>query len=355
MFDVVGVAEDSTNYRTLTGTINAGSGTLPTDGEEVIVVYEAFAQESDVLAVNTQNKVVRYNPTTRTLLDVDDVDLSGTSVVTNYAALVALDTTTYADFAIKVTNGLNKSVWSPNGSTWLPLNGWYMHDKSNVSSTILTTANVVTWTASDSGVSNGSGGTYVNLAGTAHGLTSASVGAALYLTNSPAGWTTLTFHTVQAIVDANNIRITTPWVAGMGANNPVFNTTSSFAPVYSLTVPALRANSIYHFEATFKGQLVASSSKVRTTLGATVLQTFTATTSASNSTIPFRSGFMNKNNVSSQEGLYGASSSGFAASGNLATPAETTSSGSVIFLVELQCNTVDTPVSLTGYRNRIEG
>ena len=361
IFDVVGSASDAGAYRSFTVVSLTNVGGMPTNGEELVVYYEAVASDADVLAINDAAKVVRYDPSTRVLLDVDDVELSGTASVTNYAALVALDTTTYADFAIKVTNGLNKSIWSPNGATWLPVNGSYMHDRSNVASSAITVANNVTWAATDSTVSNGAGGTYINLAGTAHGLTSASVGAALVQTNLPnANWPAIgTLHTIQAIVDANNIRVTTAWVAGMGSNAPVFNLTSEYGVVLQATVPALRANSRYIFESALKGGLVASSSKVKATLGmstgSTVLTTWTGTTSASNNIVPFRVGFKNRNSVSQQDGLWGASSSGFAAGGAATAPALDMSLGTEVFQIELQANTVDNPVSLTCYTIKIEG
>ena len=353
VFDVVGSASDSGAYRGFTVTPLNAVGVMPTNGEELVVYYEAIASDTDVLAINDAAKVVRYNPTTRTLLDVDDVDLSGTSVVTNYDALVALDTTTYADFAIKVTNGLNKSVWSPNGATWLPLNGSYLHDRSNVNSFKLTVTNAVTWTVSD----NGGTVRLTTVGNAAHGLTALSVGASLYLTNSPTNWTPATLHTITAVDDTSGVRtvdLSTPWVASMGV--PTFNLDSTFVPCYTFTVPALRANSTWILETTAKNtSLIVASNKVRLTLGATTLQTATVTSSASNITTPLRFGFQNKNNTSVQESLFGASSTGFAASGALATAAEATAGGAVTALISLQCNQVDDPISLNGYRNRIEG
>jgi len=175
-----------------------------------------------------------------------------------------------------------------------------------------------------------------------------------------ANWPAIgTLHTIQAIVDANNIRVTTAWVAGMGSNAPVFNLTSEYGVVLQATVPALRANSRYIFESALKGGLVASSSKVKATLGistgSTVLTTWTGTTSASNNIVPFRVGFKNRNSVSQQDGLWGASSSGFAAGGAATAPALDMSLGTEVFQIELQANTVDNPVSLHGYTIKIEG
>lgn len=292
------------------------------------------------------------------LVDKNGAAISGSTSVANYAALVALSAATYENFAVVVDSGVNNSVWMSNGTDWTPLNGGYVHAKSNVATTAITCANAVTWAASDSLVSNGLGGTYTKLTGTAHGLTSASVGSSLVQTNSPTNWPAAgTLHNIVSRIDADNITITTPWVASMGV--PVFNTTSQYGVILQLTIPVLRANSSYVLEATFKGGLVASSPKVKTTLGistgTTVLQTWTATTSGTNSAVPFRVGFKNRNSVSSQEALYGSSSSGFAAGGTLATATLDTSLGTEIFQVELQANAVDTPVSLAGYSVRIEG
>ena len=357
LFTITGSAADNTGFRTITGVRVASVGSTPADGEEIIIVYDAIATAADVVASNVASNVVTHNAQNE-LLDSAGEVISGTSAVTNYTALVALDTTTYADFAIKVNNGLNSSVWTPNGANWLPLNGIYLQARSNVATAAITCANAVTWAATDSGVSNGAGGTYTKLTGTAHGLTSASVGSSLVQTNAPTNWPAAgTLHNIVSVIDADNITITTPWVASMGV--PVFNTTSQYGIVLQLTIPVLRANTRYIFESTFKGGLVASSPKVKTTLGistgTTVLQTWTATTTASNSALPFRVGFKNRNSVSSQESLYGSTSSGFASGGTLATATLDLSLGTEVFQVELQANTVDTPVSLAGYTVRIEG
>ena len=354
VFDVVGSASDSGAYRGFTVTPLNAVGVMPTNGEELVVYYEAIASDTDVLAINDAAKVVRYDPSTRVLLDVDDVSLSGSSSVANYAALVALDTTTYADFAVKVNNGLNSSVWTPNGANWLPVNGIYLQARSNVASIAITVANNVTWSAAQKPA-----GTITRLTGTAHGLTAASVGAYLVQTNAPANWPGAagTLHLIDAYVDANTIDIATTYVTDMGA--PTFNLTSEYGVVLQLTVPVLRANSRYIFESALKGGLVASSSKVKATLGistgSTVLTTWTGTTSASNNIVPFRVGFKNRNSVSQQDGLWGASSSGFAAGGAATAPALDMSLGTEVFQIELQANTVDNPVSLHGYTVKIEG
>lgn len=353
VFDVVGSASDSGAYRGFTVTPLNAVGVMPTNGEELVVYYEAIASDTDVLAINDAAKVVRYDPSTRVLLDVDDVSLSGSSSVANYPALVALDTTTYADFAVKVNTGVNSSVWTPNGANWLPVNGMYLQARSNVASSAITVANNVTWSAAQK-----PSGTITRLTGTAHGLTAASVGAYLVQTNAPTNWPAAgTLHLIDAYIDANTIDIATTYVASMGA--PVFNLTSEYGVVLQLTLPVLRANSRYIFESALKGGLIASSSKVKATLGistgSTVLTTWTGTTSASNNIVPFRVGFKNRNSVSQQDGLWGASSSGFAAGGAATAPALDMSLGTEVFQIELQANTVDNPVSLHGYTIKIEG
>lgn len=359
LFTITGSAADNTGFRTITGVRVASVGSTPADGEEIIIVYDAIATAADVVASNVASNVVTHNAQNELLNSAGEV-ISGTSAVTNYAALVALDTTTYADFAIKVNNGLNSSVWTPNGANWLPLNGIYLQARSNVATAAITCANAVTWAATN----NGGTVRITAAANASHGLTSASVGAVLVQTNLPnANWPAIgTLHTITAVDDTSGVRtvdLSTSWVSGMDSNAPVFNTTSQYGIVLQLTIPVLRANTRYILESTFKGGLVASSPKVKTTLGistgTTVLQTWTATTTASNSALPFRVGFKNRNSVSSQESLYGSTSSGFASGGTLATATLDLSLGTEVFQVELQANTVDTPVSLAGYTVRIEG
>lgn len=342
IFYVTGT-NDPGSYWTFTGTLQSVGGALPADGEEIEINYVHVASAADVVELSKEAFFVRYN-TDRQLLDKDGVVFSGTAEVADMTALLALSAATYENYVVVVDGLPGKPAFKSDGTTWLPLNGIYGAGSSNVSVKKVICANQVTWSAAVKPA-----GTITRLTGTAHGLTSAAVGYSLYLTNSPTNWTPASFHEIDAVIDANTVDIKTTYVASMGV--PTFaQAGSTIIPVLSLTVPPLRANSRYIVEGLLKGQTDASATtnRVYAYLGATnyTLLTYTA---ASNSSFPFRTGFMNKNSVSAQEGLWGFNSTGSNASNDPITSTLDTSLGTEIFKLSLYCAVVNFGVELARY------
>jgi len=347
IFDVTGT-NDPGNYWTFTGTLQSVGGALPADGEEIEITYVHVASAADVVELSKEAFFVRYN-TDRQLLDKDGVVFSGTAEVADMTALLALDEATYENYVVTVDGLPGKPAFKSDGTTWLPLNGAYSAESSNVSVRKVICANQVTWSAAVKPA-----GTITRLTGTAHGLTSAAVGYSLYLTNSPTNWTPASFHEIDAVIDANTVDIKTTYVASMGA--PTFAradtdpSDGTVIPVLTLTVPPLRANSRYIVEGLLKGQTdgSATTNRVYASLGAVDISQITYT-AASNSSFPFRTGFMNKNNVSSQEGLFGKASTGNSAAGDPITHTLDTSTGTQTYTLSLWCAVVNFGVELSRY------
>lgn len=342
IFDVTGT-NDPGSYWTFTGTLQSVGGALPADGEEIEINYVHVASAADVVELSKEAFFVRYN-TDRQLLDKDGVVFSGTAVVADIPALLALSVATYENYVVVVDGLPGKPAFKSNGTLWLPLNGSYGAESSNVSVRKVICANQVTWSAAVKPA-----GTITRLTGTAHGLTSAAVGYSLYLTNSPTNWTPASFHEIDAVIDANTVDIKTTYVASMGV--PTFAAAgSTVIPVLALTVPPLRANSRYLVEGLLKGQADASATTNRlyAALGAVDI-TQSTYSAASNTSSPFRTGFMNVNSVSSQRGLFGKSSSGTSAASDPVTHSLDTSTGTQVYTLSLYCAVVNFGVELANY------
>lgn len=210
----------------------------------------------------------------------------------------------------------------------------------------VTCANNVTWTASNNGG-------FVQLAGTAHGLTSTSVGAALYLTNTPTNWTALSYHTITSITDANTIQTSTPWVTGMGTA-PTFALINTEIPVVALTLPVLKANSRVSIENTPVAAVDAGATtdRVRVYLNSTQLTNFTFNAS-SNASSPIRSGFKNVGSVSIQKGLYGVGSGGFTGASAPADGTVNTGVAATLSLVYMM-SVINAPMECNGYILKVD-
>lgn len=341
IFDVTGT-NDPGSYWTFTGTLQSVGGALPADGEEIEISYVHVASAADVVELSKEAFFVRYN-TDRQLLDKDGVVFSGTAEVADMTALLALDEATYENYVVTVDGLPGKPAFKSDGTTWLPLNGIYGAGSSNVSVRKVICANQVTWAAS-----NNAG--FLRLTGTAHGLTAAANGYSLYLTNTPTSFAAGSFHQVT-YVSANILDTTTPWVAGMDTDAPTFaQAGSTVIPVLALTVPPLRANSRYLVEGLLKGQADASATTNRlyAALGAVDI-TQSTYSAASNTSSPFRTGFMNVNSVSSQRGLFGKSSSGTSAASDPITHTLDTSTGTQVYTLSLYCAVVNFGLELANY------
>jgi len=135
------------------------------------------------------------------------------------------------------------------------------------------------------------------------------------------------------------------------SGNPTFAAAgSTVIPVLALTVPPLRANSRYLVEGLLRGQADASATTNRlyAALGAVDITQLTYS-AASNTSSPFRTGFMNVNSVSSQRGLFGKSSSGTSAASDPITHTLDTSTGTQVYTLSLYCAVVNFGVELANY------
>lgn len=339
IFDVSGT-NDPGSYWTFPGTLQSVGGALPVDGEEIEITYVHVASASDVVELAKEAFFVRYN-TDKQLLDKDGVPFSGTAEVADMTALLALDEATYENYVVTVDGLPGKPAFKSDGTTWLPLNGIYGAGSSNVSVRKVICANQVTWTISNNGG-------FVRLTGTAHGLTAAANGYQLYATNTTTNIPSGTFLTVT-YVDANTIQTDLAFTSTSG--NPTFaQAGSTVIPVLALTVPPLRTNSRYLVEGLLKGQADASATTNRlyAALGAVDI-TQSTYSAASNTSSPFRTGFMNVNSVSSQRGLFGKSSSGTSAASDPITHTLDTSTGTQVYTLSLYCAVVNFGVELANY------
>lgn len=340
IFNVTG-STDQGDFWTFTGSLLSVGGAIPADGEEIQITYLHVAADTDVVELAKEAFFVRYDAQ-KQLIDKDGVIFSGTSEVADMPALLALDAAAYKNYAVAVDGLGGKPAFKSNGTTFLPLNGSYAAGSSNVSVKKVICANQVTWTISNNG-SN-----FVRLTGTAHGLTAAANGYQLYATNTTTNIPAGTFLTVT-YVSSSVIDTDLPFTSATG--NPTFAAAgSTVIPVLALTVPELRANSRYRVEGLLRGQVDASATTNRlyAALGAVDI-TQSTYSAASNSSSPFRTGFMNVNSVSAQRGLYGKSSSGTSAASDPVTHTLDTSTGTQVFTLSLYCAVVNFGLELADY------
>lgn len=340
IFDVSGT-NDPGAWWTFTGSPESVGGALPADGEEIEITYVHVASAADVVELSKEAFFVRYNAD-KQLIDKDNVPFSGTAEVADMTALLALDEATYGNYVVAVDGLPGKPAFKSNDTLWLPLNGIYQAESSNVSVRKVICANQVTWAISD----NGSG--FVRLTGTAHGLTAAANGYQLYATNTTTNIPAGTFLTVTYV---SSSVIDTDLVFTSASGTPTFaQAGSTIIPVLALTVPPLRANSRYLVEGLLRGQADASATTNRlyAALGAVDI-TQSTYSAASNTSSPFRTGFMNVNSVSSQRGLFGKSSSGTSAASDPITHTLDTSTGTQVYTLSLYCAVVNFGVELANY------
>ena len=220
-------------------------------------------------------------------------------------ALLALDPATYAGRSVTVAS-LNYSSWTSNGTAFFPTNGSYVHETNQIEGVRYTAPNTgITWTVAD----NGSGLVRATSSGP-HGLTTTpAVGSSLCVKTTQNGWTAGDFIPILTVVDANNIDLNTP-ITGKGV--PVFNMaqSSDFATLITITLPILRANTEVMIEMNERYSGTTGGNKItRLNLDGNSMMQNAYNSAAVN--VPYRIGFRNRNNVSSQIGLFGASSVGF--------------------------------------------
>ena len=300
---------------------------------------------------------VRFDGTN--FVDENSAIISGSPAVADQTALLALDAATYENFSVTVTSGLNRSTWTSNGTQFGPLNGQYVQERATVPGDIYIFPDNVTWTASD----NGSGKVRLT-ASAAHGMTEANAeGSYLYLISGGTGWTAATSHRITpstGYVSTTVVDLDTTYTASMGV--PVFAKAgtveaNSEIPLKTITLPALRANTEVIVELSMEFSTDASTGNRRTKLYLSNTELYNASVSATNTmSIPYRFGFRNQNDASSQRGLSGYNTTGYA-NGTLgpATAAEATGTAGVAMTIRHMANVPGMTVRVGGYDVLIRG
>lgn len=244
-------------------------------------------------------------------IDENGTALAGTPAVADQTALLALNAATYEDYSFTVSSGLNRSVWTSNGTVFGPLNGQYIQEKSNTSvRNYIAPESGLTWSAAD----NGSGKVRLTCSGGGgvHGLTtSPAVGASLCVKTTQNGWTSGDFHEIATIVSTTQIDLTTS-IGSLGV--PVFYVKNEEVTAKTITLPFLRNNTvaILEFNMGFSISAAANSRRTKMYLGATLLNNNNFA-STSNAYTPFRWGFKNLGATNSQRGLAAENSTGYGA------------------------------------------
>jgi len=353
-FDITDIDNLTTHYVFSFNTAT-NKGVMPTGQEQLLIFFipSASAGGLDTDAVLAMG-VARFD-SEGFLINNVGTRVSGPGSVATQADLIALDDSLYTDF-VMVCDDLNRSAHVGYGTEFRPLNGQYIHEMTNTVVQRVVAVNAVTWVASN----NGGTVRITAQSDASHGLTSASIGASLYLTNAPANWTAGTLHAITAVNDSVGVRtvdLSTAWVASMGT--PTFAGVNVDIPVASIALPILRANTRWIFECspTFPAAAPGASSTTNhivTKLDTTQITDCTLS-AASNRCFVFRSGFKNINNAAIQSGIWGAASTGFAASGVPNVAGVNTGVAGKTWNVFLAMNLVNTPFELPGYICTIQG
>lgn len=304
----LGVSYEIANYPGVNLTDLLAQKVVRTDTNGDLIDYQGnvIPTGGETLASLLAAGMVRTNSSGQLINGANEV-ISGTSSVADQAALIALDAALYENHAIIPASGLNRSVWVSNGNQFNALNGQYIQERATLPVKKVIACNTgITWTVAQNG------STVRATASAAHGLTTTpAVGSSLYLTNTPANWDAASHHEISAVVSTTVIDLTTPWVAGMGV--PVFAAANVEMPLKIITLPILRANTEVEcqYEIGHSVDAGGSSRRIRFYLDATKLNDFN-TTSTTNAFNTVRHGFLNQNSTSSQRGLVGENSTGYA-------------------------------------------
>lgn len=351
-FDITDIDNLTTHY-VFSFNSATNKGVMPTGQERLLIFFIPSASSGglDTDAVLAMG-VARFDAD-GFLINPAGVKVSGPGSVATQADLIALDDSKYVDFAI-FCDELNRSAHVGYGTEFRPLNGQYIHEMVNtvVQRVVAVNTVAITWSVSSSG-----GGTpkVILTSSGDHGLTTASNGASLGLTNSPLNWPSGdTLIGITTVTDSTHILTDVPFVASMGA--PTFAGVNVDILVASIALPICRTNTRWIFEATprFPVAVGGATNHITTKLNTTQITDFTMA-ATSNRAFPFRSGIKNINSVSSQEGIWGAASSGFAASGVPNVASVNTGATGNTWNVFLAMNLVNTPLELPGYVCTVQG
>lgn len=237
-----------------------------------------------------------------------NVRVSGPPVVADYTALVALDELDYENYVV-ICEALARSAWVSDSALFSPLNGQYLHDFDVIPTFKVTVPANVSWT-----VSNNAG--KVRLTTTldaSHGLSTASHANAYIMVKSGTGWTALSLHKVTAADDTAGVRTVDLDTAHASQGAPTIiyaGTVEADSEILfkDITLPELRPKSEAVLEFAMEYSSNAAAKRTKLYLEGTELNNHNTT--AANTSIGYRWGFINQNNASSQLGLAGYNNPG---------------------------------------------
>jgi hypothetical protein len=358
MFNVSSIVNNADNFYSVAGTMTGSFGSLPANGEELVIVLFAATSAGvtvqDLLDLNFLRVDVNGF-----IIDGDGTVLSGPPSVADYTALLALNASTYSRFVVNVASGLNNSYWASNGTAFTPLNGQYTQERSGVPGNTYIFPDNVTWTAAD----NGSGKVRLT-SSAAHNMTEANAeGSYLYLISGGTGWTAATSHRITpstGYIDTTHVDLDTAYTGGMGV--PVFAKAgtveaNSEIPLLSITLPALRANTEVIVEASIEWSVDASTNPKRTKFWLESVElTNQNNTTASTTSSPFRFGFRNQGDASVQRAIQSIGSSGYASgTGAISTATSATATAGKLATIRSMCNVVGITARVAAYTVIIRG
>lgn len=348
-FTIGSIVNNAGAFYSIVATPLASVGTLPANGDELIITF--FAKDAGLTTQDVLDMDVVRLDVNGQLIDNTGAVVSGSAEVADYTALLALSAATYENFVVIVDSGLNRSGWLSNGSSFTPFQGQYVQESQNIpgNAYVVGTAGI-TWTASD----NGSGKVKLT-SNVAHGITEAAgEGSYLYLISGGTGWTAGSSHQIDAtngFISTTELLLTTNYTASMGV--PVFalaGTTEATCAIKlkSITLPALRANTEAILEYGIEYSSSTDSKHGMIYLESTQLGKHNTT--AANLHVPYRMGFRNQNNTSSQRSLNGANGNGFTGSTSAQTTAAVaTGTTGTVLSIQVMMGTASQTAKLAEY------
>lgn len=317
IFDITAIDNNGTGeFYTFTVTPVANVGIIPANNEEILIEIVTAPSstgltEQDVLDM----RVLRRNASNQIIDELGNV-MSGSPVVTDYTALIALDETAFDGFAVNIQTGHNNAFFASNGTAWGPVNGQYICSRSAVPSRKYVSPANVTWTAAD----NGSGKVRLE-SNVAHSVT---FEANLYMqTNGAAqgtGWTSRQDCLISAVPDATHIDLDVNYTIGMGV--PVFCKMGTLSGgvvspdtairLLQITLPEMRLNSkfVMEFNLDMSEDATASAKRMLGFLENTLLYNNNMTAAGANSA-PYRWGFKNQGDPAVQRGIGSSNGIGY--------------------------------------------
>lgn len=352
VFNISSIVNNADNFYSVAGTFVSGFGSLPANGDEILLVFQPAVSGGLVVQDLLDLNFLRIDANGFIIDGLGNI-LSGPPTVADYAALLALNAANYDGFAVNIQSGLNNAFFASNGTAFGPLNGQYVQERNGVPQNTYIFPDNVTWTASD----NGSGKVRLT-ASAVHNMAEADAeGSYLYLISGGTGWTAGTSHRITpatGYISTTVVDLDTTYTGGMGV--PVFAKAgtveaNSEIPLLNITLPALRANSEVIVEASIEYSDNASTGAKRAKfyLESTQLTNQNNTT-ANTVSAPYRFGFKNQNDASIQRGLSALGSSGYASgTGAVQTAASATGTAGKVISIRSMCNVPGLTAKVGGY------